>query len=208
MHKKCNGLSVILFSRFKVAGLALLMLLTSGCANFYVDTMTKDLQPQQIRKVENPKPVQLLFEFQTKGATNTTATEYLKADVTAHTKASGLFSEISTGPVPNNAVLSLTIENVPLTDNAAGRGFVTGLTFGIAGSTVTDGYICRAVYISGSGNEKIVKVTRHAIHTALGAQSAPAGAVASESIEAAVRTMTRQIVTNALNDLASDPQFK
>jgi hypothetical protein len=187
---------------------ALMLLSTSGCASYYVDTALKDVPPEKMKKVENAKPVQLLFEFQTRGATNPRATEGLKAKVTDIVKSSGLFSQVENAPVSNGAILSIIVNNVPLTDNAAGKGFATGLSFGLAGNTVTDGYICTVDYIADARTQKITKTVRHAIHTALGNTSAPPNAVKSDSIQDAVNTMLRQIVTNALNDVANDPAFK
>jgi hypothetical protein len=190
-------------------GLAVIMLLsTSGCASYYVDTALKDVPPEKMKKVENPKPVQLLFEFQTRGATNPRATESLKTKVTDIVKKSGLFSQVDTAPVNNGAILSIVVNNVPLTDNAAAKGFATGLSFGLAGNTVTDGYICTVDYIADANTPKISKTVRHAIHTTVGNTSAPPNAVKSDSIQDAVNTMLRQIVTNSLNDVANDPAFK
>jgi hypothetical protein len=208
MNEKRVNFFAISIRKIQIIGLMLATSLMSGCASFYVDTMLKDLKPEQMVKIETPKPVQLLFEFQTRGAPNSRATGLLKDDVLGHVKASGLFSEVGAEPAIGGAVLSLTIDNVPITQDAAARGFVTGLTFGLAGNTVTDGYIGTVVYVTGTGPEKITRTVRHAIHTALGAQSAPQNAIPSESIEAAVRIMVRQVVMNALNDMASDSKFK
>lgn len=176
----------------------------TGCANFYVDTATKEVPASEYKKPAQPAPVQLLFEFQTKGTLNTRATAHLKEQITDLVKTSGLFSEVVEAAVPGGATLSVTLNNVPLTDNAFGKGFVTGLTFGLAGSQVSDGYVCTVKYLSDKRPEPIVKVARHAIHTTMGASSAPPNAVKSESIDVAVRTMTRQIVSTALNDLSQD----
>ena len=53
-----------------------------------------------------------------------------------------------------------------------------------------------------------VKQARHAIHTTLGANSVPTNATKADNVEAAVRTMTRQVVSNTLNDLSQDISFK
>ncbi|CAN5272760.1 hypothetical protein BH11PSE11_BH11PSE11_28460 [soil metagenome] len=180
----------------------------TGCANFYVDTGLKDLKSEQIKKAESPKPVQLLFEFQSKGATNPRATENLKSKVAELVRSSGLFSEVGEAPVANGAMLNLIVNNVPITDNAFGKGFVTGFTFGLAGNTVTDGYLCTVEYVSGPGAAKITKTVRHAIHTTVGAEKAPANAEKSETIADAVNKMMRQIVNNALNEISTDAAFK
>ena len=188
----------------RAAGMVATALALTGCGSFYVDTATKEIPVAQYRKPAEPKPVQLMFEFQTKGALNTRATDLLKAQISEQVKTSGLFSDVQDKAVPNGAMLSIVLNNVPVDDNAFGKGFVTGLTFGLAGSQVTDGYICTATYVTPGQSAPVVKTARHAIHTTLGASAAPPNAVKSESIEAAVRTMTRQIVSTTLNDLSAE----
>jgi hypothetical protein len=180
----------------------------TGCANFYVDGATKEIDAAQFKRRDPVHPVQVLFEFQTKGVTNANATTLLKARVLEQIKSSGLFSEVGETPVAGGALLGITLNNVPLSDDAFSKGFVTGLTFGLAGSTVSDGYICTARYSAAAGGVPIVRQARHAIHTAMGATSAPGNATKAASIDAAVTTMTRQIVSNVLNDLTLDPTFK
>ncbi|WP_284619218.1 hypothetical protein [Aquabacterium humicola] len=175
-----------------------------GCGSFYVDSGTPEVQASQYRKPAQAKPVQLMFEFQTKGAPNARATEMLKAQISEQVKTSGLFADVAEQPVPGGAMLSIVLNNVPLTDDAFTKGFVTGLTFGLAGNQVSDGYVCTAKYLGEGQAQPIVKSARHAIHTTVGAAAAPANAVKADSIEAAVRTMTRQIVSTTLNELSQE----
>lgn len=188
-------------------GLLALAALT-GCANFYVDGATKDVEAAQFRKTEPQHPVQVLFEFQTKGVANANATGHLKARVLENVKQSGVFSGVSETPVEGGALLAITLNNVPLTDDAFSKGFMTGLTFGLAGSQVSDGYVCTASYTPPGAKAPIVKQTRHAIHTVMGAAAAPGNATKADSIDAAVTTMTRQVVANALHDVSRDASFK
>lgn len=198
----------LLWRAVRIAGLLWAAALSGGCASFYVDTMLKEITPAQMTKVANPQPVQLLFEFQTKGASNGRATQLLKEEVATHVKNSGLFTEVGDAPAAGGAILSIIVDNIPITQDAAARGFVTGLTFGLAGNTVSDGYVCTVTYVKGIGAEKVTKSVKHAIHTVIGAQGAPPNAIASDSVDSAVRTMMRQAVTNALNDLAADAKFR
>jgi hypothetical protein len=189
--------------------LALLILaatLLPGCATMYVDNSLKEVSASEYRHPKSVQPVQLLFAFQTKGAANARATQFLKDQVTTTVRDSGLFSSISADPVAGGALLSVTIDNVPVTDNAFSKGFATGLTFGLAGNVVTDGYVCTVNY-AGTGGTTITKSTRHAIHTTLGAKGAPPNATKAKSTDEAVKTMARQIVGNALKDLSTDSQF-
>lgn len=180
----------------------------TGCASIYVDTATKEIPAATFKKSASPKPVQFIFDFQTKGVPNATATKYLTEQVTVQLKESGLFSSVQSDPVADGSLLNLVLNNVPLTEDAASKGFVTGLTFGLAGSQVTDGYICTVKYLPSAQGAQVNKTARHAIHTVLGAKEDPPNATKAEGIEAAVRTMTRQIVSNALNDLSHDPGFQ
>lgn len=186
-----------------VAGSALL----TGCANMYVDTATKEIPVAQMKKVAQPKPVQLAFEFQTTGAPNAGATAFLKDAVSSQVAESGLFAATPGSAGTPAAMLTIKLNNVPLTDNAAAKGFVTGLTFGLAGSAVTDGYECTLTYLPAGQAQPIVKTARHAIHTTIGNASPPAGAGKAMDPQAAVKAMTRDVVSNALRDLSLDPHF-
>jgi hypothetical protein len=181
--------------------------LLTGCASVYVDTATKEIPIAEMKKVAQPKPVQLTFEFQTKGSPNARVTDYLKDTVTSQIKASGLFSSVESAPANNLSVLSVKLDNIPLTDNPAAKGFVTGLTFGLAGTAVTDGYVCTLQYLP-SGQDKIITATaRHAIHTTLGNASPPPTAKKSADMGEAVKTMTHEVLSTALRDLAANPSF-
>jgi hypothetical protein len=193
---------------FRIALLVMGAAISTGCANFYVDTATKEVPAAQFKKPEMLQETQLLFEFQTKGAKNDRATTLLREKITEQVKASGLFSKVSDTAVSSGAVLSIVLNNVPLTDNAFGKGFVTGLTFGLAGSQVSDGYVCTAKFLPSNGGAAITSEARHAIHTTIGASAAPINGTKSETITEAVFTMTKQIVSNVLNAVSNDPAFK
>lgn len=179
-----------------------------GCASPYLDASIKEVPASQFKKPSSAVPVQLLFEFQTKGIVNAQATNLLRDQVTNQVKTSGLFSAVESGPVAGGASLSITINNVPMTDDAFAKGFVTGLTFGLAGSQVTDGYVAYATYRANATAEPIIKKVRHAIHTNLGADTAPANATKMPDIRTAAMQMGKDVVSNMLNDISQDPNFK
>jgi hypothetical protein len=178
----------------------------TGCATPYVDTMTKEVAVSQFKKPAQAKPVTVSFEFQTKGAPNSHATDFLKAQVTDQVANSGLFANAA--GVPDAGKLQVVLNNVAIEgQNPAAAGFVTGLTFGAVGSTVTDGYICTISYLPPGQAQPVQVSARHAIHTTMGASGAPANAEKSPNMEAAVRKMTRDVVSTALRDLSSSPNF-
>jgi hypothetical protein len=191
--------------RLACASLALLAM--TGCATHYVDGAVKNVAADEFTRPAAPKPVQVVVEFQTKGAANARATEMVKPMVIESVRSANLFADVQDKPVAGAGVLSVQINNVALTDDAYAKGFMTGLTFGLAGSTVTDGYLCTVSYIKPGSSTPVVKTSKHAIHTALGASGVPANGVKANSIDEAVRTMVRQIVALALKDLSKDASF-
>ena len=182
--------------------------LLGGCASAYLDGSTKEVAAAQFKKPASPAPVQVLFDFQTKGVANAQATAFLRDHVIAQVKSSGLFSEVGSAAVPNGAMLSITLNNVPMSDDAFSKGFVTGLTFGLAGSQVSDGYVCTAAYRVGNGAAAVTKQARHAIHTTVGAAATPGNSTKMPDHKEAVIQMTTQVLSNVLNDISQDSNFK
>lgn len=182
--------------------------LLGGCASAYLDGSTKEVPAAQFKKPASPAPVQVLFDFQTKGVANAQATAFLRERVIEQVKSSGLFSEVGSAAVPSGAVLSVTLNNVPMSDDAFSKGFVTGLTFGLAGSQVSDGYVCTATYRASGNAAPVTKQARHAIHTTVGAAATPGNATKMPDHTQAVYQMTTQVVSNVLNDLSQDASFK
>src|SRR5688572_26705608 len=88
----------------------------SGCATAYVDGALKNANLTEVRKPARPTDAQLLFTFQTKGTANARATEALKADVTKLVQDSGLFATIGSDPSLSGSIISITLNNVPITD--------------------------------------------------------------------------------------------
>jgi len=180
--------------------------LLSGCASFYLDPATKDVPVAEMHHAAAPQPVRLSFEFQTRGAPNSRATEFLTPAVREQLQASGLFSSLDGGP--NAAILEIKLNNIPLNDgSAAAKGFVTGFTFGLVGSQVSDGYECKLSYLPPGQSAPVVKMARHAIHATLGNASPPPGTIKADDATAAVKQMTHAVLSNALRDLSRDPAF-
>jgi hypothetical protein len=182
------------------------MALLSGCASFYLDPATKDVPVADMHHAAAPQPVRLNFEFQTRGAPNSRATEFLTPAVREQLQASGLFSSLDGGP--SAAILEIKINNIPLNDDSpAAKGFVTGFTFGLVGTQVSDGYECKLSYLPPGLAAPVVKMARHAIHATLGNASPPPGTIKASDANAAVKQMAHAVVSNALRDLSRDPAF-
>jgi hypothetical protein len=178
----------------------------------FVDATLGDVKPEQKVVVAHPQPVQLLFQFKTKGSPNAQVTKQIKPDVLAAVKDSGLFSEVGDGPAASGAVLNVVIDDVVTPEEmkaAAGQGFATGLTFGLAGTTVREHYVATLDYIPAPDAPKITRMAQHFLVIQMGLiKSAPTNVIKTEGgVKGALALMTHQIVANPLNALASDPGF-
>ena len=195
------------FGLLAIAAFALM----TGCLrpSPYLDAATREVPRNEFKAANPPRVAHLVFEFQTKGAPNARVTKSLVAQVTQQIKDCGLFSDIDAAVSPDAAMLSVTLNNVPITDqkDAMGQGFATGFTFGLVGTAVTDGYICTVSYLAPGKTTPIVATARHAIHTTIGNASAPKDAIPMADYHEAVGTMVRQVLSNALRDLSRDAQF-
>ncbi|MFO3703767.1 hypothetical protein ACI6Q5_01990 [Xanthomonas codiaei] len=169
----------------------------------YVDPALPVVAQDQFTAPRAPAPVLVLFEFRTKGSANARATEAMRSRVIAAVAQSHQFGQID-GNAPNAGQLRVVIDNVPLTDAAAAKGFGTGLTLGLAGSMVTDGYVCTASYTR--AGKTIQATVKHALHTTIGNKAGPAGLPARTPAEAA-NVVVDQLVFNALNTLAAQGAF-
>lgn len=188
--------------------LATVLSFLGGCAAFYVDGHAPEVPAAQYKKPAHPADVQLIWAFQTKGVANARATEYLKGRVQEQLAGSGLFANVGETPGPGAGLLTLTVNNTPLNDDAAAKGFVAGLTFGLAGQTVGDGYECTVRYLPArAGSAPLVKSGKHIIYASLGTGEPPAGAQKMASVDEAVSTMLRQLISRTLNQLSQDAAF-
>lgn len=184
-------------------GACVVAMAASGCIapRSFVDTALGDVPASERARFAKAEPVQLMFEFQSNGKANAQGTKFLDPKVTDAVKASGLFSVVSTQPVANGALLSIVINNIPEA-NAAGQGFVTGLTFGAAGNAVTDFYVATGKFVPTSSASPVSTEAKHALHTVIGAKEAPANATPAKDMTDGISTIVRQLVDRVLNDLA------
>jgi len=198
------------FARLSVA-LALAAIASAASAAAYISDSITDLKPEDKVVVAAPQPVQLIFQFQTKGAPNARATKLLKQKVIDTVKASGLFSSISDDAVPNGAILSISINDIASPkdmSDAEGKGVITGATFFVVGSNIADHYLCTVDYVASPTAPKIERTARHALIVQMGIiNSPPPNAVKIGGVNEAIYTMVRQIVSNPLNEVAKDPGF-
>jgi hypothetical protein len=173
----------------------------TGCLSvkMYVDPELPKVDYADLKPVENKHPVQLFYEFQSKGAVNAAATKETQPMAVDVLQKSSLFSQVNTAPATSEYKLFVTIDNVPVTKDATSKGVATGLTFGLAGNMVTDGYLCKVSY-QAPGKTSIDKSYKHAIHTTIGNADGPKG-LQPYKPQDAVRKLVEDLMLNALNDI-------
>lgn len=180
-------------------------MISSGCVSVkqYVDPTLAKVAYTDLKPIEPRYSVQVLFEFRTKGATNAKATDSVRPMVLDTLKRSNLFSDVVVSPATADHKLFITIENVIVDKDAASKGFGTGLTFGLVGTIVTDGYVMDTSFILPGKNE-IKRTYRHALHSTIGNADGPPGLapVPKEPKNEAIRQVTEGLILNLLSDMS------
>jgi hypothetical protein len=190
-----------------VAAAIALCALLPGCMTVksYVDPALPVVTKASLPTPTQPVPVQVLFEFRTKGNANARATSEVRGRAVAAVAESGMFSSLA---APSEGVeagqLKIIIDNIADTKSAASKGVGTGLTLGLAGSLVTDGYVCETTYTyAGKTTQTTVE---HALHTTIGNHSGPEGLTAMQPQDA-VNHIIDQLVWNSLKNLNDKHAF-
>ena len=181
----------------------------TGCISVkqYVDPTLPRVAYSDFKPAAVTHPVQVFVEYQTKGATNAKATTEVRPMIIETIKKTALFSDVVTAPALADSKLFVTIDNVPVTKDAASKGFVTGLTFGLAGDMVTDGFVLTAVYNT-PGKPEVKHNYQHALHTTIGNAAGPAGLTPAANGAAAIREIVDGLVLNLMKDLNSKGELQ
>lgn len=190
-----------------VLAVAVTIAAPAQAAKFYIESKLGDVTAEQRAKVEKPRPVQLIFQFTTDQKANPKATKYIKEQVFKLVRESGAFSEVVETPVEGGAMLAITMDNIVQKD-AAGKGFVTGLTFGLAKTVVRDGYLIVAEYNAAAGATPIRREVTHGLWLTMGTKEVPGPELIQvKNATIGIETIVRQGIGHAVNQLAQDPAF-
>lgn len=179
-----------------------LSLLATGCMSLkqYVDPTLPKVTVADLKQPEARQSVQLFFEYQTKGATNAKATEEVRPMLLTTLKKSNMFSDVVMAPASADRKLFITINNFPITKDVAGKGVLTGLTLGLAGAMVTDGFQLNASY-DVPGQTEVKHSYQHALHSTIGNADGPANLTPVAKGEA-MPQIVDGMVLNLLNDMS------
>lgn len=180
-------------------------LLLSGCMSMktYVDPQYAKSSPADIKAVASKYNTLVQVEFQVNGTAKPAVNEQLLGHVTKSLLALGVFNISSGTELPT---LKVVVNNVADLSDAAASGFVTGLTFGAAGSVTTDRYEATVSYIGKDGQPKSKKY-QHALHSTIGNADAPIQGVAPMPLNDAFGKVIEQVLINFVADMQREGQF-
>ena len=175
-----------------------LVVALSGCIapKTIVDPTYGHTKYEDISKPSAPEKLFVSAEFQRNGEHYPKADASLKDIVVRVLRASGVVS-----PANDNVSgdINVVVNNFGDRGSAAAKGFATGLTFGLVGSTITDYYEMKVV-IHMNGKVVTKEGIKHALHTRIGMGSTPEG-VEVLPVQTAFERAVEQMLLNAIRDL-------
>ena len=155
----------------------LLTVLASGCltSRSYVDGAFPKVAYQDVGSVRLADELELLVEFQFVGVSNLSLSNEVREKAVLVLRRTGAFGAVTSRGGPNAARLDLIVNRLDDVNAEMLKGFGTGLTLGLVGNTLTDGYEVQARYRSSLDAEPVLHRYEHAIYTTTGHESAPEG---------------------------------
>jgi hypothetical protein len=153
--------------------LSLAVILLSGCVapKSFLEPKYRGITYSAVKIPAKPNPIELIVVGETNGKENPRASQVWRRYVERVLAASRVFEVNTSG---RHGTLAITINDIGDRGAAAGKGFMSGLTFGAVGSLVTDGYVMKVDYTSDRGFQ-FKGTYQHAIYTTIGNASAPQG---------------------------------
>lgn len=188
-------------TRAKVLIVSLAALLLTACISprSYLDPSQPKIAYTDLERPSRPIALKLTTEFQRNGEPNPKANPTLLDNTSRILRATGI---IEPDGQNSSGTIHVTVNNIADVATAATKGFGTGLTFGLVGSTVADNYeLTMAISMN---NKTITKSgIRNGIATAIGNTSTPPG-VETFTPSLAFQKVLEQMLLEALKQIQSD----
>jgi hypothetical protein len=183
----------------------MMLAVSTGCSlihKSYVDPEYGKTNFQDISHRPQPLKWRIVTEWQRNGEHLPSLDQYLKNTVERILKTSGMVEPVTNNDAPT---LQVIVNNLGDRGGAFAKGFLSGLTFGLIGVSVTDYYEMKVVLTSGS-----VVITKtgykHALHSTSGLiVSSPPGAAPTTASDG-INKIIEQMMLSALKDFEKDPQ--
>src|SRR5438093_756728 len=148
--------------------------LTAGCLSIksYVDPFLPQVGYGDLLPRRDVRPAVLTVAFHRNGEPASLGTSRARDEIRAVFEKSKLFSAVSDKSTDAADRFDIVLDNRGDVGAAMAKGMLTGITFGGAGSRVTDGYVF-TVKFQRACREPLTQVYRHAIHSTIGDAAAP-----------------------------------
>ena len=174
------------------------LLVLSGCMSLksYVDPTYHKAGYENVQRLAQPLPVKVDVLFQRNGSHLAAGDSELRGHVERTLRATGVFTPAT---ADSKGTISIIGNNIADLAEARKQGFKTGLTFGGAGSTVTDNYKFSCSYQPAGGEEKSFSY-QHALHSTIGNATPPAGLTATTPADGFGR-IVEDVMLNFVKDL-------
>lgn len=184
--------------RLGLLGTFLVCLLT-GCfaPRSYIPTEYRRATYDSLEARTEPLAIRVDLAFHANGADKPRATQQVRRQVSKILRASRVVSDHAV--LTNAPRLTLVINNIANLAEARAKGVGVGLTGGAAGALVTDFYEMTADFQPAAGGS-IKKSYKHAIHSTVGAHSAPKDCE-PVALETAFERVLEDMLLNLLADL-------
>lgn len=183
--------------KFAIPAIACVMLSACVTSQSYADPKYHTSDYDQIQRLSSPLPVSVDAQFERNGVAYPAVDAKLREVVERTLRASGAF--VVSEDSANAAKVHVVANNMADIDSARSKGFRTGLTFGVSGSTVADYYEFKFSYRDADGKER-ENSYRHAIQTNMGDVAIPASATPTTPA-AAFEKVVEDVTLNFVNDL-------
>ena len=185
----------------RLGGLALalgLFMGCTGCVAVYVDPHYRSAGFRDVSASSNACQVAVQAEYQINGKHDKSGDADVRKSVLKVLKASKVFDPLEVTNAPVTGTLRVTLNDTGNMGAAFGKGFVTGLTFGLVGSEVEDHYFVTINYVPASGSA-FTRKYEHSLHATVGLHAAPQG-MERVPLKAAGDAVVEDVMLNFLRD--------
>jgi hypothetical protein len=176
--------------------------LVQGCisTHSYVDPQFHHASFGDLARSQPPYALSVKSEFQRNGVEQPRVERQLRDDVERTLRASGVVVPYD-GKGSADGEISIVVNNVTDLCSAAAKGFGTGLTLGLVGSHVMDGYEMTARLTQSDSVEE--RKYQHAIISTVGNAAGPPG-LTPVALATAFNQVVDDLVLNFLKDMQSE----
>ena len=184
----------------KILFIAITLLLLGGCVavstKSFLDPSIQKISYEDIQRRSVPLKLKLFVEFQVNGKHYPAGDSELKDIAERVLRGTGVIVPVEK---QSDGEIKVLVNNFIDPDKLFAQGFKAGLTFGIVGKTLLDGYEM-TVSITANGKTANITAINHAIYSTIGNLSPPIGTeVISTTV--AVRRVIEQMLLRAIQKM-------